>query len=296
MTLPPVLRAQVDGALAERGAGPVTAVAPVGGGCVSPVARLEDVAGGRWFLKWTAPDHPPGLLAAEAAGLRTLAATWTVRVPAIVAADPGGWWLLLEWLEPGTADDDAWRRLGRDLAALHRRRGDRFGAPADNFIGPLPQANAPTSGWAEFWATRRIEPRLRQAVDGGWLDAADLRRFDTLLAALPERLAAADDEGPSTLHGDLWSGNVHVTASGPPAVIDPSVYHGHREVDLAMAELFGGFGHGFRSAYEETWPLAPGYAPVRRGVYQLYYLLVHVNLFGGAYVAGCRRALQDAGV
>ena len=133
-------------------------------------------------------------------------------------------------------------------------------------------------------------------MEAGHFDGRDRGRFDRLLDGLGERIGVADGEGPSPLHGDLWGGNVHVAAEGPPAVIDPSAYHGHREVDLAMAELFGGFDPGFRDAYEEAWPLEPGYVPVRRAVYQLYYLLVHVNLFGAGYVGGCRRALQEAGV
>lgn len=125
--------------------------------------------------------------------------------------------------------------------------------------------------------------------------AADVKRFERLMGGLEDRIGTGDEEGPSVLHGDLWSGNVHMAAGGRGALIDPSAYHGHREVDLAMAELFGGFGRELREAYERAWPVSPGF-PVRRAIYQLYYLLVHVNLFGAGYVAGCRRALQEAGV
>jgi len=127
-------------------------------------------------------------------------------------------------------------------------------------------------------------PQLERAYAGGYFAGPERRRFDRLLERLEEWLAPVAEEGPSLLHGDLWSGNVHVLASGEAALVDPSCYRGHREVDLAMTELFGGFGGGFRAAYEEAWPLLPGYAESRRAVYQLYYLLVHVNLFGDAYV------------
>ena len=276
----------------------IARTAGVGGGCVSPVARLtvqDGDAEERWFLKWREPAQSPKLLPAEARGLRLLGDTGTVRVPEIGALGPGGEWLLLEWIEPGTASPAGWARLGSDLAALHRSGGEAFGAVEDNFIGPLPQANDRASSWWEFWALRRLEPQLRLATDSGWLDDGDRRRLDTLMASLEDLLAVAEQEGPSPLHGDLWNGNVHMAAAGRPAVVDPSAYHGHREVDLAMAELFGGFGVAFRDAYEESWPLQPGF-PRRRAVYQLYYLLVHVNLFGGGYVSGCRRALQEAGV
>ncbi|MDX1674517.1 MAG: fructosamine kinase family protein, partial [Longimicrobiales bacterium] len=203
-------------------------------------------------------------------------------------------WLLLEWLEPGSGGPGAWRRLGAELAALHRHGDDRFGADADNFIGSLPQANGRTDSWPDFWRDRRLEPQLRQAVDRGLMDDGDRRRFDALFDRLEEILAVGSEEGPSLLHGDLWSGNVHMTDDGA-AVIDPSVYHGHREVDLAMAELFGGFERGFFEAYDDGWPRTAGYAPTRRAVYQLYYLLVHVNLFGSGYVGRTRSALASAG-
>ncbi len=297
MTLPTRLREEVEAALTDHAGRSVriASAQAVGGGCVSPVARVDTRGGERFFLKWSAPGHPAGLLGAEARGLRLLAATHTVRVPDVVAAASDDAWLLLEWIEPGPAAPDAWRRLGGDLAALHRVRGETFGAEAANFIGPLPQPNDPAGSWAGFWRSRRLEPQLRRAVDGGLLTAEDRARLDRLLATLDDLLDTGDHEGASTLHGDLWSGNVHMPAEGSPAVIDPSAYHGHREVDLAMAELFGGFAPEFRRAYDEAWPLEPGYAPVRRATYQLYYLLVHVNLFGAGYLGGCRRAIQEAG-
>lgn len=298
MTLPGDIRTRVEATLAERLGGSVRIArsVSVGGGCISPVARLELRSGDRYFLKRDGPGLPPDLLAAEARGLHQLAEADAVRVPAVVGLDPSDppAWLLLEWLEPGTATPASWRRLGRDLAALHRCRAARFGAARDNFVGPLPQRNTSADDWAEFWATRRLEPQLRTAMDSGALGDDVRSAFDRLFARLPELLAPADDDGPSLLHGDLWNGNVHVMDDGTPAVIDPSVYHGHREVDLAMAELFGGFGAGFLDAYREAWPLREGYSPARRAAYQLYYLLVHVNLFGGAYVASTRRALQEA--
>ncbi len=251
-----------------------------------------------FFLKWGSADLPPGLLAAEAVGLRALASVGALRVPEVVDAGGEGAdaWLLLEWLPPGQAGPVTWRRLGRGLAEVHRHRGARFGAGADNYIGPLPQSNVESDDWAGFWRARRLEPQVRMAADGGLLTSGDARRFNALLQRLDAILEPAAVDGPSLLHGDLWRGNVHILEGGEPAVIDPSTYHGHREVDLAMAHLFGGFDPDFTAAYAEAWPLAPGYAPVRRSVYQLYYLLVHVNLFGGGYLAGTRSALATAGV
>ncbi len=269
---------------------------PVGGGCISPAVRLEAGSGEVAFLKWGASDTPAGLFAAEARGLAALRAPGAVRVPEVLGVgDEGAGWLLLEWLEPALPATGTWEALGRGLAALHGTRAERYGAAADNFIGSLPQVNGWLDDWAAFWRERRLEPQLRRAYAAGYFAPGERRRLDRLLAALPERLAEAGGDGASLLHGDLWSGNVHLTSGGVAALIDPSCYHGHREVDLAMSELFGGFDAEFYRAYAEAWPLLPGYDPVRRGIYQLYYLLVHVNLFGGGYVRGALAAVGQAG-
>ena len=298
MTLPPSVQSGVEAALTDRlgRATTIDSVTAVGGGCISPTGRLRTSTDETFFIKWGAPDLPDALLAAEARGLKALAAPAAVRVPEVIATDDGAEtpWLLLEWLEPGGASPGSWERLGRELAALHRTRADHFGADHPNFIGSLPQRNDPSADWAGFWRERRLTPQLERALDAGLLGDDDARDFDDLHHRLPELLEPALEDGASLLHGDLWGGNVHMMADGTPAIIDPSSYHGHREVDLAMAELFGGFGRGFRAAYEATWPLAPGYAPTRRAVYQLYYLLVHVNLFGRSYVERTRSVLREA--
>ncbi len=299
MRVPAEVRAGVESVLEERTGRrtAITEVKAVGGGCISPTARIRTAAGDLFFLKWLDGELPDSLLGAEAAGLHELAAAAALRVPEVIgvsrsSAPP---WLLLEWLEPGAESRAGWERLGSGLAALHRSGAARFGAERQNFIGSLPQDNRPLSDWSEFWRELRLEPQLRRAEERGLLGMEDRRRFDDLYSRLSDLLSPAEEDGPSLLHGDFWSGNVLMLQAGDAAVIDPSVYHGHREVDLAMAELFGGFGSGFRAAYDASWPVAPGY-PTRRAVYQLYYLLVHVNLFGGGYVGRTRSALSDAGV
>jgi fructosamine-3-kinase len=265
---------------------------PVGGGCISRVARLREHGGSAAFLKWAEPVA--GMFDAEAEGLQALGATGEVRVPAVLARGRG--WLLLEWLDAGPDGAGDRAELGRSVAALHRTRGPAFGWSRDNFIGPLPQENGPLMEWPVFWAERRLRPQLRRAVDTGALGGAVRARCDRLLDDLHVRIGGpAALDGPSLLHGDLWSGNVVTLRGGGSAVVDPAVYHGHREVDLAMADLFGGFRPAFHDGYEEVWPLEAGYAPVRRAVYQLYYLLVHLNLFGHGYRAGVLAALAEAG-
>ena len=271
----------------------VVGASGVGGGCISTTLALRLEDGSRLFAK-LAPAEPPGgaLLAAEADGLAALRATGTVRVPAVVAAGPG--WLLLEWLEPGRGTDAQWERLGAALAALHAAPVSGWGFESDNFIGTLPQANPATADWADFWWQARLLPQLYRARTAGAIDGETQRAFEQLADALPAVLAPAAEEGPSLLHGDLWSGNIQLVHEGEPAVLDPAAYRGHREVDLAMASLFGGFDAAFWEAYHAARPLRPDGLERRRAVYQLYYLLVHVNLFGTGYLPRTRAALRTA--
>lgn len=296
MSLPEAVRARVEARF-----GPVRGARPVGGGCINPSLRLE-LGNGPAFLKYNT-GAPPGLFAVEARGLDALrrAAAGALRVPEVLAAwdparegvpgEPG--WLLLEWVEPGPRGAAFDERLGRGVAALHRAPGGGWGWEEDGFIGPLPQRNPAAASWAELWRDHRLEPRLRAARDAGHQVGA-AEEWERLLAALPELLAPAEEDGPSLLHGDLWSGNVASGPAGEPCLVDPAAYRGHREADLAMTELFGGFGPRFHAAYAEAWPLRPGYREARRAVYQLYYLLVHVELFGGGYAARTRAALRAA--
>lgn len=290
--LPPALRAVVEARF-----GPVRSAEGVGGGCVSHGMRVE-TAQGALFLKHN-PDAPPALFAVEARGLEALrsAAPSDVVVPEVLGhgeAEGGApAWLALEWLEPGV-ETDGGERLGRALAEMHRESaaaGGGWGWEEDGFIGPLPQANAPAASWAAFWRDRRLRPQLERARRGGF-DVGAAAGWDRLLDRLPGLLAPGEEDGASLLHGDLWHGNALATARGP-ALVDPAAYRGHREADLAMAELFGGFGARFHAAYREAWPLAPGW-PARRAAYQLWYLLVHVNLFGAAYLPRVAAALRAA--
>lgn len=259
----------------------------VGGGCISPAARIETAAGPR-FLKWSGDRHHARMFHAEAAALRAIAATNTVRVPAVEAVSDN--WILMEWLQPGQPGKRAWSDVGAALARLHREQRDSFGWSDANFIGSLPQSNEWHESWPDFWRSERIEPQLARAIGAGYFTSSQQRALSAHLDRLDELLAVADEEGASLLHGDLWSGNAHAMATGI-ALIDPSTYYGHREVDLAMAALFGGFPPVFYEAYAAKWPLESGHEQ-RRAAYQLYYLLVHVNLFGAGYVPGVMESVS----
>jgi fructosamine-3-kinase len=204
----------------------------------------------------------------------------------VLAASPS--FLALERIASARRRADFDDALGRGLAALHRFGAPQFGLDHDNFIGRLPQSNAPAPTWAEFYRARRIEPQLRRAADDGVASARMLRDGERLLAVMEDRVGPL--EPPSRLHGDLWGGNLLVDERGDPCLIDPAVHGGHRELDLAMMHLFGGFGARVFEAYDEAFPLAPGHEE-RLPLYQLYFLLVHVNLFGGSYVGSVERAL-----
>lgn len=267
----------------------VRGVTPVAGGCINHGVRL-DVDGGRsFFLKWNAAA-PPRLFDAEADGLRALGAVEAVRVPAPVARGGGSGspsWLLMEHIAPGQPAPDFDERLGRGLAAVHASAPPdaAFGWPRSNWIGSLPQVNRPSRSWASFWMESRLAPQLKRARDGGFLGGASARDLDLVLERSGAALADVDRGPPHLLHGDLWGGNAFAGPEGEPVIIDPAVYRGHGEVDLAMTELFGGFGARFYDAYAEAAGISAEYAAYRRDLYQLYYLLVHVNLFGSQYVS-----------
>lgn len=308
----------------------------VGGGCVNNGARLHTDRGSRFFLKWNA-SAPPGLFSEEAAGLTALdraargagkvapgshdrsGPTVTVdggqgsgpniRIPAVLAyedsarheenAAPG--WLLLDYVEPAPPGPDHDVLLGRGLAEIHGSGetagppgAGRFGWVSDNWIGTLVQRNTPCDDWGVFWRDQRLAPQLTRARSRGFLTSEVM---DQVLDRTADALADVSDA--ALLHGDLWSGNAFASRDGRPVLIDPAVHMGDGEVDLAMTELFGGFGPTFQAAYGEHRPVSLSYSAYRRDLYQLYYLLVHVNLFGAGYEAAtlgaARRVMAELG-
>jgi fructosamine-3-kinase len=225
---------------------------------------------------------------AEADGLAALAAAGAT-VPAPLCRGEAGdkAFLVLEYLEMRGNGDYA--ALGRALAMVHSARGKFFGWRRDNYIGKTPQLNRRSSSWGDFWRDVRLRPQLDLGRKNG-LKASLLEKGERLVEAVP-RLLSGHAPAASLLHGDLWGGNAGFLAGGAPVLFDPAVYWGDRETDLAMTELFGGFPPAFYSAYAEAAPLDAGYA-ARKPLYNLYHVLNHANLFGGAYAPQAERMID----
>jgi fructosamine-3-kinase len=269
----------------------ITSASSVAGGDINQAWRVQLGDGQTVFVK-TNPRAPSGLFETEARGLAWLEAADALIVPKVIAVGNGSAaaaYLVLEELRaaPPIGDFDA--TLGRGLAALHRHGTQSFGLDHDNFIGSLAQSNNTHPTWASFYAHERIGAQLELAVTANRASSQLRATLEQLIMRLPELVGP--EEPPARLHGDLWSGNLHRANTGEPALIDPAVYGGHREIDLAMMKLFGGFSERVFAAYHEAYPLDPGHRE-RVSLYQLYPLLVHLNLFGGHYGESVHRAAQ----
>jgi fructosamine-3-kinase len=292
MALPAALAAL----LAEQLNAGLGAVQPVSGGDISQAARVE--AGSRVYLvkwHWRPPQAMPGWLemfAAEAAGLTLLASAQAVRVPAVYghgAAQPGAApaYIIMEWIDQRSRyaalldQRSAGEVLGRQLAELHRSTAPAYGLDHGNTCGATPQDNRWLPTWIEFYGQRRLGFQMELAGRQGLMPAERRRRLERMISQLDRWIDEAACR-PSLLHGDLWGGNWLVDAAGQPVLIDPAVYYGDREAELAMCRLFGGFPADFFAAYDAAWPPAPG-RDQRIPLYQLYHLLNHLNLFGEGY-------------
>jgi protein-ribulosamine 3-kinase len=262
----------------------------LGGGCINSAWRIGD--GERHFFVKLNSGDKLAMFEAEYDGLNELAGAGAIRVPQPLATGvaAGQAFIVMEALELGGSGSQA--ELGRQLAALHGHGADRFGWYRDNTIGSTHQSNRQHDDWLTFWREERLGPQLQMAQRNGASQAL-LQRGERLLDAFPQ-LFAGYTPAPSLLHGDLWSGNyafmsrdgryAGTPGGNVPVIFDPAVYYGDREAELAMTELFGGFSAEFYAAYNEVWPLDPGYQ-IRKTLYNLYHILNHFNMFGGGYAS-----------
>lgn len=252
------------------------------GGCINHGGLLKTSCG-NFFLKWNDSKKFPAMFEAEAKGLDLLREPAVIDVPEVIIVGEAGsfQFLLLEFIDEKLRSDLYWEHLGEQLAALHKITANKFGLDHDNYIGSLKQFNKPETQWITFFVEQRLEIQLKQAMDNKKINSDIVDQFESVFKILPSLLP---EEQPGLLHGDLWSGNLITNQKGEPCLIDPAVCYGNREAEIAFTQLFGGFTNTFYESYNNTFPLTPGFAG-RIDIYNLYPLLVHVNLFGGGYVS-----------
>ncbi len=260
----------------------------VGGGCINDALMLRQ-GDQRWFVKLNRADRLD-MFEAEAAGLQALADTGAIRVPRPLCSGLDGErsFIVLEYIDLGGRGDSA--EAGRQLAQLHRCRTEAFGWSRDNTIGSTPQRNTWQADWVTFWRDHRLGYQLDLLQRNGLGAARLMARAQQLLERFPGLID--HQPVPSLLHGDLWGGNLGFGQQGEPVIFDPAVYYGDREAEIAMTELFGGFGRDFYAAYNDTWPLDGGYA-TRKTLYNLYHILNHANMFGGSYLGQAQSMIDS---
>lgn len=266
----------------------VVGVSRVSGGDVADARRIE-LADGRVVFAKTHADPPPHFFETEAAGLEWLGETDTIPMAMVLAVEPG--LLVLEWIVEGHGRSTTEQDFGHGLARLHRTGAPSFGREDRMTTGSRALPNEPCPTWAEFYRMNRLLPLARLATDGGALSVSAIARLESVAGRLEEFGAA--DESPCRLHGDLWAGNRLIARDGRSWLIDPAAHGGHREFDLAMMRLFGGFGTACFDAYDDEFPLAAG-ADARVPLHQLAPLVVHAIKFAGSYPAATERALDAA--
>lgn len=263
---------------------------PVGGGCINSAYRIMGdkqeyfIKANRRELVW--------IFEAEAQALKQILATDSVKTPLPVAYGntENMSFLVLEWISLRSRDSSCDRLLGHRLAQMHRKDQPYFGWERENAIGSTIQMNVASEDWIEFWKFRRLLPQFRLAAENGY--GGKLQRKGEVLCDSVQGFFAGYSPCPSLLHGDLWAGNYARNESGSPVIFDPATYYGDRETDIAMTELFGGFGTDFYAAYNESFPLDRGYIR-RKNLYNLYHILNHLNLFGGGYLSQAQSMIDS---
>ena len=272
-------------------------------GTKSFVRSIEAVSGGSinhcfkigcgnafFFLKVNDAVRFPGMFALEAEALRRIRATNSIAVPGIIFQGVLGdqQCLLLEWIEQGRGSLKSQQKLGQGLAKLHQHSGQYFGLDHDNYIGSLSQQNAKSFTSSNFFINSRLKPQLQLAENNQLISKSFLDKFEILFDRLGNLIP---EEPPALIHGDLWAGNYVVNIEHQAFLIDPAISYSHREADIAMTKLFGGFDSAFYEAYQNEYPLNEGWRG-RIDLWNLYPLLVHLNLFGLSYLSQVERFLN----
>lgn len=252
-------------------------ITPLSGGCIGNALKVETENGNKYFVKQYENSK---MHHAEANGLSELKTANSIRIPRVLKVNDD--FLFLEFVESAKPIGKFSEKLGNQFAQLHKNTSAKYGYFEDNFIGSTDQINVPQNdNWAEFYLENRIMYQFRLAEKNGY-STEELKSGIKLIEKSIERILDGSTEPPTLLHGDLWGGNYITDERGNPCLIDPAVYYGHREADLAMTKLFGGFDSNFYSAYNEENPLKEGWE-YRENLYKLYHILNHLNLFGREY-------------
>lgn len=281
--IPGSIQAEVESVLFA----PITRATSVQGGDISEALKIELEDGQAFFLKFHKGNFNASktIFTQEVKGLNTLRSVNTsLVIPEVISHNNS--YLLLEYLEEEKQGNDF--QFGVDIAKLHKSSNELFGFSEDNYIGSIGQSNRYHADWLEFFIRERIEPLVNKAMEGGLLSNKYSRIFERVFNYT---YVIFPDEPPALLHGDLWSGNYLFTKQGQAAIYDPAVYYGHREMELAMTTLFGGFNPAFYDGYQTEYPLQTGWEE-RQKLCQLYPLLVHALLFGGNYVQQSKALLD----
>lgn len=262
-------------------------VKPVHGGSINRSYQIKTNSK-TYFLKTNPKDSLPDMFLVEAEGLKRIRQTNTLGVPEVLGHGKAGdeIFLILDWVNTGNNDAGNQYLFGQQLAKMHSYSSDKFGLDHDNYMGSFIQKNDPHTSWSEFYISRRIEPQLKICSNNMLMLISN--NFDVLFKILNELYP---EEKPSFVHGDLWSGNYIISEKGAPFLIDPAVYYGNREVDIAMSSLFGGFSIKFYQGYNDEFPMQQGWQE-RLDLWNLYPLLVHLNLFGTAYLGQIKSILK----
>jgi len=260
----------------------IKSLSSLSGGCISDAFKVTTDNGSNFFLKYNSSDSND-MFIKEANGLKELAKANAIRISEVLSFDED--FILLEYIPTGNKKKNFFEEFGSSFAKMHKHTSESFGFNEDNYIGSNPQKNIPDenekSSWVNFYFNKRILYQL-QLAEGLGNSTPELRKGISKLENKIQEIIGDTQEKPSLLHGDLWGGNYMVDENGNAVLIDPAVYYGHREADLGMTKLFGGFSSEFYRAYVETFPLEDGY-DYRENIYKLYHVLNHLNLFGGGY-------------
>ncbi len=261
----------------------------VGGGSINDTCKVETSCGD-YFVKLNSANMYPQMFEKEALGIELLESTNEIDVPEIIGYSEEGdqALLLMKYIISGSVSNEFWDEFGYRLALLHKHTSDYFGLDHNNYIGSLNQINRKHDSWTDFFINERLGYQVKLARNKGGIDGGTVKAFDRFYKEVDNIFP---EEDSALLHGDLWSGNFMVNSRGKPVIIDPAVYYGHREMDMGMSKLFGGFDTLFYQSYNRTFPLEKGWED-RLQYCNLYPLMVHVNLFGGGYLRSVKDVLR----